>query len=653
MFGKPAFAELLVQPRLTVRWRADENEDDLDDEPDIDDFQRVEIRVRLVPRLAVPVAGGAAGTDLEPAGASTIADELVMDSTERAPYSVESSSSAQFTSKPTQLVTENACSGVLEPQPVVHPTVNLATTAEATTTSVEQPATPPANDTASADPWATPSSSEVKAKASVTSKDTPQYGTSATSESAGYYSVYPPYYTSYESYASTRTPPKTAGMYNYYTPRQYVYPPSTKGHARRATGDQTYTYTYTKSSSSRKSSYQYVYDEPSTNEYEFPRYAIYQPRPPPYKSSERSERYHDVPAYYGESQGSKSNRPRPAMRRDQTASKPSKPPKPPAPKIATEEDARKAAIPKGYSVKSWDPTEEPILLLGSVFDANSLGKWIYDWTEYNYGAATPLSEVAGELWLLLIQLAGKMKRAEDIIARIRNTTARDIVEDFLDSGERLWQRFNKLLRLCENYMWKAAKKESKGKNKVQMGKNSGIAFVESLFGKERELERTEKLMTGMRLWSMRFDANCDEILRHPDRSHHFMGIVVANTTKEESIVAAGSADKDEGQHVVVVPDQPDAGDLTHRSEDTVSMDLEQESAANVSRPSSRSTSPELGDADPLPKDVQPPDLIVEHAVSAAEADTKSQTMLSVPPEDESTGPIEGGSVAKTHKVLSA
>src|SRR6202012_447772 len=73
---------------------------------------------------------------------------------------------------------------------------------------------------------------------------------------------------------------------------------------------------------------------------------------------------------------------------------------------ATEEDARRAGIPAGYSYKNWDPTEEPIMLLGSVFDANSLGKWIYDWTVFHHGPSTPLSEIAGEMWLLLIQLAG-------------------------------------------------------------------------------------------------------------------------------------------------------------------------------------------------------------------------------------------------------
>ena len=36
-----------------------------------------------------------------------------------------------------------------------------------------------------------------------------------------------------------------------------------------------------------------------------------------------------------------------------------------------------------------EPAEEPIVLLGSVFDANSLGKWIYDWTVYHHGASSP------------------------------------------------------------------------------------------------------------------------------------------------------------------------------------------------------------------------------------------------------------------------
>ena len=188
------------------------------------------------------------------------------------------------------------------------------------------------------------------------------------------------------------------------------------------------------------------------------------------------------------------------------------------PPKATPADATRARIPAGYSIKNWDPTEEPILLLGSVFDANSLGKWIYDWTVYHHRAATPLSDLAGDLWLLLIQLAGKIKRAEECLDRIRHPDDRDLVEDFLESGERLWDRFGKILKACEEYMWRAASKEAKKKGTnaaASMGARSGCEFVDSIFGRDRKLEDTEKLMTGMRLWSMRFDVNCEAILRNP------------------------------------------------------------------------------------------------------------------------------------------
>lgn len=100
-----------------------------------------------------------------------------------------------------------------------------------------------------------------------------------------------------------------------------------------------------------------------------------------------------------------------------------------------------------------------------------------------------------------------------------------MVDDFIESGERLWQRFTKLLKLCEKAMWKIHKAEREKKKDYYasadgtLGKQAsaatGVAFVETMFGKDRELERTEKMMTGMRLWSMRFDANCEEILRDP------------------------------------------------------------------------------------------------------------------------------------------
>lgn len=197
-------------------------------------------------------------------------------------------------------------------------------------------------------------------------------------------------------------------------------------------------------------------------------------------------------------------RPPSRSQRSKPVSKPVSPPK------ATDDDARKHRVPAGYSLKNWDPAEEPILLLGSVFDANSLGKWIYDWTVYTHNPATPIADMAGELWLLLIQLAGKIKRAEENMGKVRSAENRDLVEEFISSGERLTDKLRALLKSCEAPMLKAAKRKQSG-----LGKNAGVEFVETLFGRERELERTERFMQNVRLFNLRFDANCEDILSHP------------------------------------------------------------------------------------------------------------------------------------------
>jgi hypothetical protein len=184
--------------------------------------------------------------------------------------------------------------------------------------------------------------------------------------------------------------------------------------------------------------------------------------------------------------------------------------KPKASRPATESDALRHQIPAGYSLKNWDPTEEPILLLGSVFDGNNLGKWIYDWTVYHEGPNAPISEMAGDLWLLLIQLTNKIKSAEQTVGRVRSVDNKEIISDFIDAGERLMDKLRSLLKACEAPMLKAARKKQSG-----LGKNAGVEFVDTLFGRERELAKTERFMQNVRLFNLRFDANCEDILRNP------------------------------------------------------------------------------------------------------------------------------------------
>ncbi|KAF2460996.1 hypothetical protein BDY21DRAFT_334011 [Lineolata rhizophorae] len=248
------------------------------------------------------------------------------------------------------------------------------------------------------------------------------------------------------------------------------------------------------------------------------RYYDYYEPPPPYdgvRHTWREADFHDydqVPVY--EPDQTPRTRPRRASHSAPRPERPMPKPRPAATKPArkaTEDDARKANIPPGYNYKNWDPTEEPIKLLGSVFDANSLGKWVYDWTVFRYQARTPMADMAGELWLLLIQLASKTKRAEETMSKIRKLENRDLVEEFLDSGDRIWTKFMKVLRRCEENMLKAQKREKR----TGMGEESGVAFVDTIFGRDYELENTEKLMSNMRLWVLRFDANCEEIVQNP------------------------------------------------------------------------------------------------------------------------------------------
>lgn len=126
--------------------------------------------------------------------------------------------------------------------------------------------------------------------------------------------------------------------------------------------------------------------------------------------------------------------------------------------------------------------------------------------------------MAGELWLLLIKVGGKVRRGEEALAgsqgggKIRRAEDRELVLGFVEAGEKLMERLAKLLKACEGPMLKAGRKKG---GEAVLGKNAGVEFVETLFGRERMLEGTERFMTSCRLWNMRWDANCEEILRNP------------------------------------------------------------------------------------------------------------------------------------------
>jgi hypothetical protein len=88
----------------------------------------------------------------------------------------------------------------------------------------------------------------------------------------------------------------------------------------------------------------------------------------------------------------------------------------------------------------------------------------------------------------------EVKRSEVCMARSRFEANREMVGDFIESGQPLTDKLKKLLKACESPMLKA-----RGRNDGTLGKNAGIKFVDAIFGLDRQLESTEKLMASIRL----------------------------------------------------------------------------------------------------------------------------------------------------------
>jgi hypothetical protein len=184
-----------------------------------------------------------------------------------------------------------------------------------------------------------------------------------------------------------------------------------------------------------------------------------------------------------------------------------------------DEDAEKAraaaaaGIPVGYSLKHWTVGEEPLVVAGSVFDADSVGRWIYDWAVYRGGPSASTADAAGDLWLLLITLAGGMKSAAEGVGRVRDEADREMLQDFISSGRRLRSRFEQLLFVCEASMWMTKGEWAAGKGRLKPARTAGVEFVNTMFASEPVVDETQGLMGRMQLWGDRFAANCEPLLR--------------------------------------------------------------------------------------------------------------------------------------------
>lgn len=194
---------------------------------------------------------------------------------------------------------------------------------------------------------------------------------------------------------------------------------------------------------------------------------------------------------------------------------------PPKAREATRQDAEQHGIPDWYTLDHWDPDEEPINLLGTIFDYNSLGKYIFDLTRDRHGRTNPMKEIAGELWDLLIQFYGNIKKSEQFVKNNETTTdlgldeTLELLKEFIEDGKIPKEKLDGLLRRCEDLVLR-----THSGNSGRLGRKACPTLVDALFGRDQLLEETENLMQSMRNWIHDWDAECAEVIdppREPDR----------------------------------------------------------------------------------------------------------------------------------------
>lgn len=161
------------------------------------------------------------------------------------------------------------------------------------------------------------------------------------------------------------------------------------------------------------------------------------------------------------------------------------------------------SIPESLDRTRWDPDVLQVVV-GSVFDAYLL-KSALESAVSLFGPEDHLaSEVADELWELIVYLTTNIKLAESVRPMVCNTKDKDVLIDLLGVGNQTMERLRDLLNKTTQQMLDI--------DGSLLRRDAGTTLVEVLFGKE-----TIWLMADIRDWVWRFnDAGKGIIIRNWD-----------------------------------------------------------------------------------------------------------------------------------------
>lgn len=152
------------------------------------------------------------------------------------------------------------------------------------------------------------------------------------------------------------------------------------------------------------------------------------------------------------------------------------------------------------STRSQRSGETRIALLGTTFDINGLGKWIYDWAVHVAGSRSLAADVAGALWLSLIKLYGKVGMAKASATACTDPGVLGNLVHLIGMGSELQERWVTLLKKCERPMLRCDVLRKSNK----LGQDAGIKFIETLFGRDKFLDDVMTLVTKITRFAAEF-----------------------------------------------------------------------------------------------------------------------------------------------------
>lgn len=181
--------------------------------------------------------------------------------------------------------------------------------------------------------------------------------------------------------------------------------------------------------------------------------------------------------------------------------------------VAKQSDAEKFRIPPKYDLSRWDPRKTPLLFLYCVFDLVSIGIWFNDTIvscqQYDQSIKSEDMDTIKELALLLEQLDNNLSTIAHHSSHIRKADDKELVQHFTDSGERLVIKVQKLLQAWQGMVSLEggfAAKESWEGNLLESGAMKHL-------GTEKLRSKMEPLGQSLRLWLIRYNANCPDIFK--------------------------------------------------------------------------------------------------------------------------------------------